>query len=239
MNNKKIEPIVSEDELTDMFGEGGKEEVKEFYNQPQESKEKIPCSCPKGGEYDDGTICDKCDGTEYVYPNKPQPPTDEGWEIDIQSDLDRGVFGMICSNEQTFKDYVYPIFRKIRREAIEETEKDNYWKPCIGCSDGHSSFWKTVIESPQWKEWEKEISHRVSEHIKNNSEIYEGCWDIDECQECGWISQGHFQDFIKFVKRQTAKEILDEVEKGIKVKDSTINPLQIIDLIQTLREKYL
>ena len=29
----KFSDIVSEDELTDMFGEGGKEEVKEFYGE--------------------------------------------------------------------------------------------------------------------------------------------------------------------------------------------------------------
>jgi len=28
----KKKPIISEEELTDMFGEGGKEEVKEFYD---------------------------------------------------------------------------------------------------------------------------------------------------------------------------------------------------------------
>lgn len=31
-----------------------------------------------------------------------------------------------------------------------------YCSPCSGCKDGHPSFWKTVIESPQWKEWSKE-----------------------------------------------------------------------------------
>lgn len=25
-----------------------------------------PCDCPKGGFYSDGSICEKCDGTEYV-----------------------------------------------------------------------------------------------------------------------------------------------------------------------------
>ena len=32
-DHSAFEAIVSEDELTDMFGEGGKEEVKEYYAQ--------------------------------------------------------------------------------------------------------------------------------------------------------------------------------------------------------------
>jgi len=31
---------------------------------------KVPCFCPKGGQYDDGTVCDKCDGSEWVLPPK-------------------------------------------------------------------------------------------------------------------------------------------------------------------------
>ena len=31
---------------------------------------KVPCSCPKGGQDDDGTVCDKCDGSEWVLPPK-------------------------------------------------------------------------------------------------------------------------------------------------------------------------
>ena len=29
-------------------------------------KEWKPCSCPKGGQYSDGSICDKCHGTEWI-----------------------------------------------------------------------------------------------------------------------------------------------------------------------------
>lgn len=28
--------------------------------------EYVGCSCPKGGEYSDGTVCPKCDGTEWI-----------------------------------------------------------------------------------------------------------------------------------------------------------------------------
>lgn len=62
-----------------------------------------------------------------------------------------------------------------------------YWQPCTGCKDGHPSFWKTVIESPQWKKWQEE-------QMKNPT------YDISEVEECGIISPKHFQDFLKFIK---------------------------------------
>ena len=67
-----------------------------------------------------------------------------------------------------------------------------YWSPCVGCKDGHNSFWKTIVESPQWKKWEKENSRRM--HLNPIGK----CFDADECRECGWISAGHFQEFMKF-----------------------------------------
>jgi hypothetical protein len=74
-----------------------------------------------------------------------------------------------------------------------EAEKERYHSDCIGCKGGHSSFWETVTKSPQWKLWQEEQRKRFATEIKY------GVWDIDECQECGWISQEHFQDFIKFI----------------------------------------
>ena len=26
----------------------------------------VPCSCPKGGVFSDGALCDKCNGSEYI-----------------------------------------------------------------------------------------------------------------------------------------------------------------------------
>lgn len=76
----------------------------------------------------------------------------------------------------------------------EVCEKDRYWSECAGCAGGHPSFWATVTTSPQWSAWEKEQRRRFS------SEKLDGCYDYDECRECGVISAGHFQEFIKFVK---------------------------------------
>ena len=64
----------------------------------------------------------------------------------------------------------------------------------------NDTFYKTVIHSPQWKEWCKEVRRRMDYHNKRNSKVYKGCWDIDECVELGIISPEHFQDFIKFIK---------------------------------------
>lgn len=64
-----------------------------------------------------------------------------------------------------------------------------YWycPPCSGCKDGHPSFWKTVIESPQWKLWQKE-------QRKNPTR------DMAEVEELGTISPKHFQEFLNFLK---------------------------------------
>lgn len=90
------------------------------------------------------------------------------------------------------------------QQALEAAKKG--WE--YPCSDGqHSSFWKTVVTSPQWRDWENEVARRSIEHSKNNDEVYTGCWDVDECRECGWISQEHFQDFMKFTLTATVQAL--------------------------------
>ena len=37
-------------------------------------------------------------------------------EEQIQTDLDNGKYGMICSNEDTFKKYVFPLIEKAKQE---------------------------------------------------------------------------------------------------------------------------
>ena len=82
----------------------------------------------------------------------------------------------------------------------------------------NDSFWKTVITSPQWGLWEEEVSRRLKQHNVNESKVYTGVWDVDECRECGWISPEHFQDFLVFLKRETLeklKEILLKAEEQV------------------------
>lgn len=61
----------------------------------------------------------------------------------------------------------------------------HFWE--IPCSDGpHNSFWKSTVQSPEWKAW-------YEYNIGPNHQF-----DVDECQEVGWISSEHFAAFIKF-----------------------------------------
>jgi DNA-directed RNA polymerase subunit M/transcription elongation factor TFIIS len=82
---------------------------------------------------------------------------------------------------------------QMNREQMELIKKNyddflNYYynSPCSGCPEGHSSFWKTVIESPQWKAW---VASRPN-------------YDIPECEALGIISKEHFQDFLRFARSE-------------------------------------
>lgn len=74
------------------------------------------------------------------------------------------------------------------------------------CLDGeHLSFWLILTRTKQWSAWEKEVSRRMNRHIKKKSKLFTGCWDVDACRECGYISEGHIEDFLKFVKEKYEK----------------------------------
>jgi len=72
------------------------------------------------------------------------------------------------------------------------------------CGCPHSSFWKTVVESPQWRGWELDIcaSMRKSNELgwenPESKQYRDRCFDVDECAACGWISPRHFQEFLLF-----------------------------------------
>ena len=61
-----------------------------------------------------------------------------------------------------------------------------YLQSCSGCPDGHSSFWRTIILSDEWKKW-KEFNNYTN-------------WDFAENEELGIFSKKHFDAFIKFIK---------------------------------------
>jgi len=63
-----------------------------------------------------------------------------------------------------------------------------YNSPCAGCPEGQSSFWKTIIESKEWKEWIKVAKY-----------------DIPECEELGIMSKRHWDDFVKFILYKESK----------------------------------
>jgi len=56
---------------------------------------------------------------------------------------------------------------------------------CTGESEG-DSFYRAVVDSPQWKQWKK-VSHEYG-------------FNADECQELGKISPEHFEAFIEYSK---------------------------------------
>jgi hypothetical protein len=49
----------------------------------------------------------------------------------------------------------------------------------------YPSFFTTIINSPQWKEW-----------VNYNEQIPK--FDVYESMECGWLSEKHFQAFMSF-----------------------------------------
>lgn len=79
----------------------------------------------------------------------------------------------------------------LKKYLLERDEAETKWHahqknvPCGGCEGGHDTYWKSIIESPQWEAWCK-------------SKASDG-WDWMECEACGHISQGHFQAFLRFV----------------------------------------
>lgn len=66
-------------------------------------------------------------------------------------------------------------------------DEESHWEyQCSGCKKPHNSFWKTVVSSEEWKEWEK----------ANSS------FDVDECRIAGWISPEHWKAFVKFLREK-------------------------------------
>lgn len=63
-----------------------------------------------------------------------------------------------------------------------------YLQECPGCKDGHSSFWRTIIMSEEWKDWQKV-----------------GQYDFSECNDLGIMSKKHWEDFVKFIKYEKRK----------------------------------
>ena len=65
----------------------------------------------------------------------------------------------------------------------------------------YPSFWKTIVESKEWKAWMKKQNKLFSKFVasqcdKSSMPIF----DVDESHECGWISPRHWKEFVKFIK---------------------------------------
>lgn len=66
-----------------------------------------------------------------------------------------------------------------------------YCQKCEGCPDGHSSFWKTIIESKEWEEWKK-YNFKISPY---------GNWDFSACEETGIMSKEQWKALVEWLKR--------------------------------------
>lgn len=124
-------------------------------------------------------------------------------------------------------------------ENYDDFLKYYYNSPCNGCPEGHPSFWKTVIESKEWKLWEEEQS-------KNPTR------DMAECEELGIMSAGHWKEFMKFIRQQTLEEAMKcvPIQKIHQLSDDVGSPhetehdmgwnehqIQTISNLQALKDK--
>jgi hypothetical protein len=53
----------------------------------------------------------------------------------------------------------------------------------------HSTFYATVVKNPFWKEWVKDNEKKPK-------------FDVHESMETGWISDRHFNAFLKFASNR-------------------------------------
>ena len=88
--------------------------------------------------------------------------------------------------------------KKIVETYWDDFLRAYYWQECGGCKDGHNSFWKTVIESPQWQTWHDELEKRMKRGKIVKGKFSENVYDLCEVEELGIISPEHFQEFLKF-----------------------------------------
>ena len=74
-----------------------------------------------------------------------------------------------------------------------ENKEEHGWDDNGGvyhCSDGaHPSWWNSISRTPQWEAWYKYASKNM-------------LYDVDECLECGWMSEQHAKDFMEFIDKQ-------------------------------------
>jgi len=82
-------------------------------------------------------------------------------------------------------------------------QRDCWEFPCKGCKNPHPSFWKTITQSKIWEKWYKEQMKRM-ENCKCFDSV-DRCtctiFDIDESQECGNLSENHWEAFMDFCKK--------------------------------------
>ena len=79
--------------------------------------------------------------------------------------------------------------KKIIKNNWDEFLREYYHQKCKGCPKGHNSFWKTIIESKEWKDWK----------LFNELRVIKSKWDFSDCEELGILSPSHWHAFIRFL----------------------------------------
>lgn len=85
------------------------------------------------------------------------------------------------------------------------TQNNDWARDCsvYHCTDGdHPSWWVSIAGTKQWKEWYKYASKNM-------------LYDVDECVECGWMSEQHAQDFLNYIESRTKQDTVKEVMEKI------------------------
>jgi hypothetical protein len=65
---------------------------------------------------------------------------------------------------------------------------------CWKCPKENPTIEHTFLSSKEWRAWYNEVYRRMKKGLKD-------VWDVDETQECGWMSEGHWKSFIKFTSK--------------------------------------
>ena len=88
---------------------------------------------------------------------------------------------------------------------------DKHWEYDMH-GDKFPSFWKTIVTSDEWEKWEKEQMRKFKDCkcFDSSKRCTCGVFDIDECRECGWLSNRHWKAFCKFLKKAYCAGKCDE-----------------------------
>lgn len=78
--------------------------------------------------------------------------------------------------------------------------------------DKYPTFYETVVHSPQWQAWTK-VAHTYG-------------YDWHESTECGWLSENHFDSFIRWVTEEAVEAERARIREGVdKLKADMATPI--------------
>lgn len=147
------------------------------------------------------------------------------WESKIRQELYKSMDSFLTESknqdgverslEQLNKDR--HLFVENMEKVIEDYLRKETWEQsCAGCGH-HDSMWKSLVQSPQWKDW--------YEHASKNM-----LYDVDEAQEFGCMSSKHFQDFIDYILVKSKENYLQGIKEVWRMKRPILIPMQGISM---------